>query len=70
MERMVNKRPVWVIESINLFTNYQCGFRSRRSTMDHIVGLETSIREAIIQKHLLAVFFDLEKAYLEVWYHE
>ena len=32
--------------------------------MNHVVKLETSIWEANIQKHhLIAVFFDLEKAY-------
>ena len=68
MECMVNRRFVWFIESNNLFTNFQCGFRSRRSSMDHVVILETSIREAIIRKqHLLAIFFDLEKAYETTW---
>ena len=37
MERMVNRRLVWFIESNNLFTNFQCDFRSQRSTMDHVV---------------------------------
>ena len=64
MERMVNKRLVWFIESNNLFTNCQCSFRSRRSTMDYVVRRATSMREAIIQKqHLVAIFFDLEKVY-------
>ena len=63
MERMVNKRLVWFIEFNNLYTNSQCGFRSQKSTKDPVVRLETSIREANIQKHLVAVFFDLEKAY-------
>ena len=32
--------------------------------MDHLIRLETFIREASIKKeHLVAVFFDLEKAY-------
>ena len=53
MEQMVNKKLVWFIESNNLFTNFQCGFRSQRSTIDHVVRLETSIWEAIIQKHLV-----------------
>ena len=36
--------------------------------MDHVVKLETSLREANIQKqHLIAVFFDLEKAYETTW---
>ena len=65
---MVNKRLVWFIKSNNLFTNFQCGFRSQRSTMDHVVRLETSIREAIIQKqNLVIIFFDLEKAYKTTW---
>ena len=68
MEHMVNKRLVWFIESNNLYTNFQCGFRSQRSTMDHGVRLETSIREANIQRqHLIVVFFDLEKAYETTW---
>ena len=68
MERMVNKRLVWFIESNNLYTNSQCDFRSQRSTMDHVVRLETSIREANIQRqHLIVVFFDLEKAYETTW---
>ena len=55
-------------ESNKLITNSQCGFRKRRSTIDHVVKLETSIREAKIQKqHLIAVFFDLEKAYDTTW---
>ena len=68
MERMVNKGLVWFIESNNLYTNSQCGFRSQRSTMDHVVRLETFIREANIQRqHLIMVFFDLEKAYETTW---
>ena len=58
IERMVNKRLVWFIKSNDLFTNFHCGFRSRWSTMDHVVRLETYIREAIIQKYLVAIFFD------------
>ena len=51
-----------------LTTNFQCGFRSKRSTVDHLVRLETFVREAFIKKeHLTAVFFDLEKAYDTTW---
>ena len=61
---MVNKKLVWYLESDELISNSQCGFRRLRSTMDHVVKLGTSIREVNIQKqHLIAVFFDLEKAY-------
>ena len=68
MERMVNKRQLWYLESNKLITNSQSDFRKRGSTMDHVVKLETSIREVNVQKqHLIAVFFDLEKAYETTW---
>ena len=63
MERIVNKRLVWYIESNNLFTNSQCGFRNLRSTMDHVVRLEANIQK----QHQEAIFFHLEKAYENTW---
>ena len=41
MERMINRRLVWYLESHTLLTNVQCGFSSRRSTSDHLVRFET-----------------------------
>ena len=64
MERMVNNRLVWFLERNKLITPLQCGFRKQHSTTDHLVRLESFIREAFIQRqHAVAVFFDLEKAY-------
>ena len=68
LERMINTRLIWFLESNGLITNFQCGLRSKRSTVDHLVRLETFVREAFIKKeHLTAVFFDLEKAYDTTW---
>ena len=68
LERMINSRLIWFLESNGLITNFQCGFRSKQSTVDHLVRLETFVREAFIKKeHLTAVFFDLEKAYDTTW---
>ena len=68
MERMINDRLTWFLESNNIVTNFQSGFRRQRSTNDHVVRLETFIREAFIKKeHLVSVFFDLEKAYDTTW---
>ena len=44
MERMINSRLVWYLESHKLLTNVQCGFRSKRSTVDHLVRFETFCR--------------------------
>ena len=60
LERMINNRLIWFLESNGLITNFLCGFRSKRGTVDHLVRLETFVREAFIKKdHLTAVFFDL-----------
>ena len=68
MERMINRRLVWYLESNKLLTNVQCGFRSRCSTVDHLVRFETFCKEAFIHnQHLVSVFFDLEKAYATTW---
>ena len=69
LERMINVRLVWFLETNNIITELQSGFRHQRSTNDHLVRLETFIGEAFVKKeHLVAVFFDLEKAYLEKAY--
>ena len=48
----------------------QCGFRKNRSTADHLVRFDTYIRNAFAQKeHVLAICFDLEKAYDTMWKH-
>jgi len=65
---MINDRRVWYLESNKLLTSVQCGFHKRRSTTDHLVRLETFVREAFVQRqHCVAVFFDLEKAYDTTW---
>ena len=65
---MINERLAWYLETNNIITEFQSGFRHQRSTNDHLVRLETFISEAFIKKaHLVAVFFDLEKAYDTTW---
>jgi len=70
MEKLVNGRLMFHLENSKLLTNLQSGFRKNRSTMDHLVRLERFIREAFAkQEHLVAVFFDLEKAFDTTWKH-
>ena len=66
LERMINIRFTWFLESNNLLSNLPTGFRTKRRTIDQIVRIETLIRETL-QKHLVAVLFDLEKAYETTW---
>ena len=67
---MVNKRLLWVLESKGLLASEQCGFRKKkkRSTADQLVRFDSFIRNVFAQKeHVLAIFFDLEKAYDTTW---
>ena len=70
MERMINKRLVWYLESNKIITKYQCGFRKARCTTDHLIRLEAYLRDAFLKgEHVVSVFFDLEKAYDTTWKH-
>ena len=61
---MINKRLAWFLECNNHISRFQSGFRSDRSTTDNLVRLATFIHDAFIKmEHVVAAFFDLERAY-------
>ena len=67
-ERMINARLVWYLESKNLLSNRQFGFRKNKSAIDPLTILSREIQNAFaIQNQIIAVFFDLEKAYDTTW---
>ncbi|GBN20123.1 putative RNA-directed DNA polymerase from transposon X-element [Araneus ventricosus] len=68
LERMINARLVYELETQNLIPMHQSGFRKGRSTLYNAIYLETQIRNAFVRKaHLVSVFFDIEKAYDRTW---
>jgi hypothetical protein len=68
MERMINARLVWFLESNGLLSNIQCGFRQGRSTLDYLVRVETFIRNAFAKKeHAVSIVFDRKKVYDTAW---
>ena len=68
MEKMVNDRLAYWVESKGWFQWYQSGFRRGRGTMDPVVCLEDAVRKAQVNKEtVVAVFFDIEKAYDMMW---
>ena len=70
LEKMVNVRLMWYLESGNYLTPVQFGFRKLRSTSDALLSLESSICRAFAKDHhQVTVFFDLEKAYDTTWCH-
>ena len=68
IERMVNTRLMWFFEHHGIFTSSQCGFRQHRSTIDHILALDTDVRVSFkCGRHVGALFFDIEAAYDTTW---
>ena len=72
MEAMVNFRLTHFLETNNLISKYQNGFRKNtHSTHDHLIRLQTEISNVFRKKQLVAgIFIDIEKAYDMVWRYE
>lgn len=70
LDRMVNRRLQWHLETNDLLHNGQAGFRKYRSTMDCLTTLESEIMETYRQKeYMIAISFNLKKAYDVTWRH-
>jgi len=68
MERIVNERLRWHLETTNLLASEQAGFRQFRSTEDQATYLSQEIEEAFQeQKLVFAAWIDLQKAFDKVW---
>ncbi|GFX90539.1 putative RNA-directed DNA polymerase from transposon BS [Trichonephila clavipes] len=68
MEGIVSARLMFHLESHNLLSPLQSGFRKSRSTTVNLLRLETFIREAFVKKQYnISVFFDIKKAYDMSW---
>uniref|UniRef100_A0A3B3BBF5 Reverse transcriptase domain-containing protein n=1 Tax=Oryzias melastigma TaxID=30732 RepID=A0A3B3BBF5_ORYME len=68
MERMISARLSFELERRGVLASYQSGFRKARNTVDAVIRLEDVIRKAQVSNDsVLAVFFDIEKAYDMLW---
>ena len=68
MERIINTRLNWLLETNNVIANEQAEFRIHRSTGEHIEKLSQLINDALDNKRILtAVFIDFKSAYDSVW---
>ena len=50
MEKLVNKRLMWYLETNNKLSKFQSGFRKGRSTIDQLIRLKTFIRNAFLKE--------------------
>ena len=68
IEKMVNARLMWYIETNCILTPTQSGARKNRSTLDSLTSLENQIKGGfLLKKVTVAIFFDIEKAYDTTW---
>ena len=68
MEKLVTNRLVHFLESRNLLSKFQTGFRKNRSTLDQIIKLQDSIAKSNSYRGFtVAAFLDFEKAYDMLW---
>lgn len=68
LEKILNKRLMWYLEQNHLLLPTQNAFRQSRSSTDNIITLESDIHDAFVEnQHVLAIFFDLKKAFDTAW---
>ena len=68
-ERVVKHRLEYYCESKKVFPACQAGFRRERGATDHLVKLGEHTRRSIgRRKVLLSCFFDISRAYDQVWH--
>ena len=69
LEKIVLNRLVYHCEKNIIIPVNQAGFRKGRSTIDHLVKLTTQVKHQFARrKCILATFFDVTKAYDQVWH--
>jgi hypothetical protein len=69
MKRMVMARLNWYLQTQQLVTPEQAGFRPKLSRSHQLIKFNHSVKEAFNNKEsILAVFVDFQGAYDKVWH--
>jgi hypothetical protein len=64
MDKMIARRLDFFIENNVLLCQEQSGFRKKRSTVDNLLAVETTIKKALEKKNeVILINFDISKAY-------
>jgi len=68
LEKILNSRLTWYLESQEILSESQFGGRRKRSTLMALADLDAQIYEAHANNaNLISVFFDMENAFPRVW---
>ena len=68
-ERIILKRLTQFCNKNNIIPTNQAGFTKNRSSTEHLIKLTTQIKHQFARRQsILATFFDIQKAYDQVWH--
>ena len=73
-EKLIKNRLVYYLESNNLITTFQSGFRANKCTIDNVFYFKQKCLEAFSIKRknnvnkMCGIVFDIEKAFDKVWH--
>jgi len=67
MERVVNQRLTWYLETNDLLAPEQAGFRQFRATEDQTTYLSQEIEDAFQEKVTRVAWIDIWRAFDKVW---
>lgn len=68
IEKILNRRLRWYLESNELLNPNQYGFQRHRFTIDVLTNMESNICNAFLnRKYLAAVYLDIEKDFNRIW---
>ena len=69
-ERVIKQRLRSHLEHIGFINKHQSGFRTAKSTDDHLFRLSQSIMESFNRgEHVVAAFLDVKQAFDNVWHY-
>ena len=67
-ERLINKRLYWWLESSQLISQHQAGFRAKSRTEDQLFRLTQKVIDGFHrEQQTTAIFIDLQQAYDRIW---
>lgn len=67
-DKMVNNRLMFSLESTNVFSVSQYGFRRNQQTLDSMIVLDKYVRDSLKKSsHVNLISFDIKKAFDSIW---
>lgn len=63
LEKIINKRLIWILETEKRIVKEQCGFRQNHSTLDTLATIHTDICSAFRRnQHVILIALDIKKS--------